>query len=77
MGSHPSSPTIFVRDDISLTTPPPTGSFDSLVDITGVGQVVVRPDQAGFVLGLCTGTLINPRTVIFAAHCVNDQAANT
>ena len=22
--------------------------------------------------GVCTGTLINPRTVIFAAHCVND-----
>ncbi len=71
------SAAIVVRDDISLTTPPPTGSFDSLVDITGVGQVVVRPDQAGFGLGLCTGTLINPRTVIFAAHCVNDQAANT
>ncbi|PKP94258.1 MAG: autotransporter domain-containing protein [Alphaproteobacteria bacterium HGW-Alphaproteobacteria-16] len=27
-------------------------------------------------LGLCTGTLINPRTVIFAAHCVNTRAAS-
>lgn len=71
------SPSIVVRDDISLTTPPPTGSFDSLVDVTGVGQIVVRPDQASFGVGLCTGTLINPRTVIFAAHCVNDQAANS
>ncbi len=71
------TPAIVVRDDVSLTTPPPAGSFDNTQNITGVGQVVVRPDQAGFGLGLCTGTLINPRTVIFAAHCVNDQAANT
>lgn len=79
--SHPNavieSPAIVVRGDISLTTPPPSGSYDSLVNVTGVGQIVVRPDQASFGLGLCTGTLINPRTVIFAAHCVNDQAANS
>jgi subtilase-type serine protease len=71
------SPGIVVRDDISLTAPPPTGAFDNLQNITGVGQIVVRPDQASFGLGLCTGSLINPRTVIFAAHCVNGQAANT
>lgn len=35
-------------------------------DVNGVG-IMYRDD--GFV---CTGTLINPRTVIFAAHCVND-----
>ncbi|MEC3950644.1 autotransporter domain-containing protein [Sphingobium sp. HWE2-09] len=35
-------------------------------DVNGVG-IMYRAD--GFV---CTGTLINPRTVIFAAHCVND-----
>jgi subtilase-type serine protease len=38
-------------------------------DVNGVG-IMYRDD--GFV---CTGTLINPRTVIFAAHCVNDQAS--
>ena len=70
-------PEIVVRDGVSLTTPPPSGAFDSLIDVTGVGQIVVRPDQATFGLGLCSGTLINPRTVIFAAHCVNDQAANS
>jgi len=35
----------------------------------------VAPPTGG--IGTCTGTLINPRTVIFAAHCVNTRAANT
>lgn len=69
------SPDIVVRDDIPLNSPPPTGALDNLVDRTGVGQMVV--DAGGGFVGLCTGTLINPRTVIFAAHCVNDQAANS
>ncbi len=38
-------------------------------DVNGVG-IMYRDD--GFV---CTGTLINPRTVIFAAHCVNDMTS--
>lgn len=51
----------------------PTTALDNAVDVTGVGQMVV--DIGGGFIGLCTGTLINPRTVIFAAHCVNDEAA--
>ncbi len=45
----------------------------SLVDttnITGVGQMVI--DQKNDYIGLCTVSLINPRTVIFASHCVNE-----
>ncbi len=42
-------------------------------NITGIGQIVT--DGGGGSVGLCTGTLINPRTVIFAAHCVNTRAA--
>ena len=45
----------------------PSDIVDS-TDVNGVG-IMYRAD--GFV---CTGTLINPRTVIFAAHCVNDLA---
>ena len=43
-------------------------------NVTGVGQMIV--DQQNGFIGLCTATLINPRTVIFAAHCVNERAAN-
>ena len=42
-------------------------------NITGVGQVIT--DAGGGSIGTCTGTLINPRTIIFAAHCVNTRAA--
>ncbi|GJL94500.1 MAG: hypothetical protein DHS20C05_09050 [Hyphococcus sp.] len=67
---------IVVRDDISLDTSPPTGALDDLVDVTGVGQMVSVPDPTSGFISLCTGSLINPRTVIFAAHCVNDNAAS-
>jgi len=42
-------------------------------NVTGVGQMIT--DNHDGTIGLCTGTLINPRTVIFAAHCVNDNPA--
>jgi hypothetical protein len=50
----------------------PTTARDP-VDINGVGQMVA--DIGGGFIGLCTASLINPRTVIFAAHCVNDEDA--
>ena len=49
----------------------PTTALDP-VNVTGIGQMVI--DNRDGSVGLCTGTLINPRTVIFAAHCVNSRA---
>jgi hypothetical protein len=52
----------------------PTTARDPDGQINGVGQMIVD-EQNGFI-GLCTASLINPRTVIFASHCVNERAAN-
>ena len=53
----------------------PTTARDP-VNINGVGQMWVESGAPGAgQLGLCTGSLINPRTVLFAAHCVNTRAA--
>jgi uncharacterized protein YhjY with autotransporter beta-barrel domain len=59
-------PEILIANPGTPTTARDTG-------INGIGQMVV--DSGGGFIGLCTGTLINPRTVIFAAHCVNSRAA--
>ncbi|KQN31323.1 transporter [Sphingomonas sp. Leaf34] len=53
----------------------PTSAQDVAGGVNGVGQMTI--DSGGGGLGICTGTLINPRTVIFAAHCVNANGAGT
>ncbi len=67
------TPQIVIRDNIATDQPPPAGDLNQ--GVTGIGQIVT--DEGGGYLGLCTGTLINPRTVIFAAHCVNTQPADS
>ena len=62
------TPSITINNGFNTTT----DVYDP-TNITGIGQVV--RDAGGGSVGLCTGTLINPRTVIFAAHCVNNNAA--
>jgi subtilase-type serine protease len=71
--SSEDSPSIIIRNDINPNALPPAGNLDS--GVNGVGQMIVLNQVAGS-LSLCTGTLINPRTVIFAAHCVNSRPAS-
>lgn len=53
-------------------------ALDPLGEVNGVGQQIVfnQIDATRASLGLCTGTLINPRTVITAAHCVYTRPAH-
>lgn len=60
----------------SPNLPAPGGILDNAVNITGVGQFAYRPSQASTGLSVCTASLINPRTVILAAHCVNTLPTN-
>ncbi|WP_417493816.1 autotransporter domain-containing protein [Maricaulis sp.] len=68
------APAAMAQTEVPTIVPADPGTsetiLDTATDVTGVGMFF-RND--GFV---CTGTLINPRTVIFAAHCVNDRPAS-
>ncbi|MEG3164933.1 autotransporter domain-containing protein [Sphingomonas sp. PB2P19] len=61
--------------DIVVRSPgTPTTAQDTAGGVNGVGNMTIAYADG---IGICTGTLINPRTVIFAAHCVNENAAGT
>ena len=61
----------------------PDGSFSNGVTIgaatgvNGVGQMTIATSPTSTALLLCTGTLINPRTVIFAGHSRKSPSMRT
>ncbi len=69
MAEH--DPQIVVNDTLNPNAAGPGGALDT--GINGIGQMIAFTNQG---LGLCSGSLINPRTVIFAAHCVNSRPAD-
>ncbi|TQL17812.1 uncharacterized protein with beta-barrel porin domain [Zymomonas mobilis] len=68
--AFPSSAEAIVINDNNT----PDSTLDQ-TNLTGIGQMVTDTQNGN--LTTCTGTLINPRTVLFAAHCVNDAAATS
>lgn len=60
----------------NAVVPNETTNSEEIVDndnvFAGVG-LIVTSDPNEETIGICTGSLINPRTVLFAAHCVNDR----
>ncbi len=70
LAAQESNPQIVINDNFT-----PGEAVDDAGMINGVGQVVTDNLAEGDGVGLCTGTLINPRMVLFAAHCVNDRPA--
>ncbi len=69
LSSLENEPNIVIRQPGTSTT-----SLDLGTSVNGVGNMTIAYADG---LGICTGTLINPRTVIFAAHCVNENGAGT
>ncbi len=63
---------IFVRDDVGLDA-----SFDAEDTQPSVVQIFIRNNVTGGIGLNCTGTVINPRTILTAAHCLNFQGSET
>ena len=61
---------LIVRTDIGTN-----GAVDVNNTLPSVVQLFLRNNNTGGVFFNCTGTLINPRTVLTAAHCVTDRSS--
>lgn len=59
-----------MRDDVGIG-----GAVDVNNTLPSVVQIFVQNNATGGVFFNCTGTIINPRTVLTAAHCVNSQSS--
>ena len=72
-GAGGEDPAITINNNFSPVNNPNIPNVYDPTNVTGIGQVI--SDAGGGFIGTCTGTLINARTIIFAAHCVNGRAA--
>ncbi len=66
----PALPEIISRDDVGLE-----GSVDVNNTQPSVVQLFSQRNSDGGVFFNCTGTVINPRTILTAAHCLNARSS--
>lgn len=71
-------PRIIVRDDVGGATNPGEAldnSFDVNDEWGSLVQIFLQNNATGGVFLNCSGSLINPRTVLTAAHCLNSNSS--
>ena len=66
----PPTPEIIARDDVGLD-----GSVDVNDTQPSVVQLFSQRNSDGGIFFNCTGTVINPRTILTAAHCLNARSS--
>ena len=66
----PADPELIVRGDVGID-----GAVDVNNTLPSVVQMFIRNNGTGGIGFNCTGTMINPRTVLTAAHCVNSRSS--
>ncbi|WP_114521832.1 autotransporter domain-containing protein [Altererythrobacter sp. ZODW24] len=66
----PPTPEILVRDDVGLA-----GSIDVNDTQPSVVQMFLQDNTTGGIFFNCTGSVINARTIMTAAHCLNSSSS--
>ncbi len=66
----PAEPRIVSRDDVGLD-----GAIDFDNTQPSVVQIFSQVNGSGQIFFNCTGSVINPRTILTAAHCVNSNSS--
>ena len=69
---------ILVRDDVGGATTPGEAldnSFDADDEWSSTVQIFRQNNATGGIFFNCTGSLINPRTILTAAHCLNSTSS--
>jgi len=76
-GPTPDIPAVSACDSLGATTSRAPGIVNGAACSADRSAVVLlnMRDRDGFALGACSGTIVTPRAVLTAAHCLDEQVA--